>query len=222
MKDIFEVHLAVPKHNELVTQKILEVLTSVGFAKNKYFQKVRDLKPITMGCSNGHDLENPGIMSTSHVASLEEAVSLVQKGMLSLRGEGIEGVNFEIERVMFSSAIELRTQVSLLLLDYKPVPNSPQFESHLIYKGCSKDIPSDETIRDLLDNAGLELNQIVDFTKEAQVSPTTIISRVATIYQSTKVSAQESNEKLRKNQPQLGNPRIITEEVLFVGEFKAS
>lgn len=221
MKDVFEVHLAVPKFNELTNQKILKVLTGVGFAKNKYFQKVRDLKPITMGCTNGHDLENPGIMATSHVASLEEAVFLAQKGMFSLKEEGIEGVNFEIERVLFSSASELRAQVALLFSDYKPVPNSPQYENHLIYKGCSADIPSDEVIRDLLDNAGLELNQIVDFTNEAQVSPTTIISRVATIYQSTKESAQESDEKLRKNQSKFGNPRIITEEVLFVGEFMA-
>lgn len=222
MKNIIEVHIAAPKLDEKSTQLVRETLNGLGLPKTKHFQKVNDVNPITPGCLNGHDLQNPGTMSTVKVFSIEDAVNLVRTGMSKLRELGIEGTNFEIERVMVPEDDTVHDfSLEATLPDFKDVPNSPRFENHLVYKGTTAELPSDEEIVALVRSVtGQEVNQIVDFTKESEVDASTVISRVATIYQPSQSAAATMDSTLQNSRKNLGNPRIVTEQVLTVGEFK--
>jgi len=70
-----------------------------------------------------------------------------------------------------------------------------------------------------LRSVDLEVNQIVDFTHEAKIEGDTRISRVATMYQPSFDSALEVDKLLKNSFSTLGCQAIVTEEVLFVGEY---
>lgn len=222
-----EIHIATPKlDREIATprlnaeraQLVGDVLREIGFTKTKYFQGVRDLRTITPGCMNGHDLSDPLTMSTLKVHTIEEGVALVRNGMAAILGLGITGSNFEIERVMIPNELPGNHQLPNLS-EFRPVPNSPTHENHTLYKGTLSTLPSDQDIENLMLSIGLQVNQIVDFTHDAEITPETIISRVATVYQPSHQAAAETDLLLRKSYNALGKPRIVTEQVLIVGEY---
>lgn len=221
MKNIFEVHISVPKLDKDRSKVVQGALNAIGLPKVKYFQRVRDLQPITIGCANGHDIQNPGAMATVKVQTIEETVNLVRTGMSKLRELGIGGMNFEIEKVMFPEDIQESFSLQETLPDFQEVPNSPTYENHLLFKGTLNELPSDEKIITRVKSlCGRTINQIVDFTGERETNPSTIISRVATIYQPSHSAAAQMDTTMRNLLKELGNPRVVTERVLLVGEFK--
>lgn len=230
MKNTFEVHIAAPVLNEQLTTLVRETLHDLGLPKTKYFTGVHNEKPITPDSGNGHDLEHPGTMSTVKVQSIEEAVNLVRTGMTRLRELGIEGTNFEIERVMVPEDDSVSSfSLEDSLAEFKDVPNAPTFENHVLYKGTNAELPSIQQIIDLIKSViGQEVNQIVDFARvrEEEIDSSTIISRVATIYQPSHSAAAETDAVMRNAIKALRfvknprDPRIVTEQVLTVGEYK--
>ncbi|MDH5597094.1 MAG: hypothetical protein OEY44_03240 [Candidatus Peregrinibacteria bacterium] len=141
----FEVHLAIPRIEESKLAEVRRQLERIGISKTKYFQNVNDLRPITPGCMNGHDISNPGTMSTVRVADANGAVELAKLSMSVLQDLGIHGMNFEIEKVITGDELlEQRRIIANLLGEFHVVPNSPQFENHLIYRGTSVELPSDD------------------------------------------------------------------------------
>lgn len=245
MKNIIEVHIAAPKLDEEQTERLKDALGAIGIPKTKFFHNVTDIKPITPvtpGCGKkerGHDLEDPGTMSTVKVYSIEEAVRLVRTGMEKLRELGIKGTNFEIERVMIPGDDEAQSfSLEDHLPEFQEVPNAPKFENHLLWKGTyghgilpsrgmASELPS---IYEIIDNvkssAGKDVNQLVNFAHVSRDeinlfnAPSVVISRVATIYQPSHAAAMETDAALRRGWIDLGNPRVVTEQVFAVGEFK--
>ncbi|PIR55250.1 hypothetical protein COU74_02510 [Candidatus Peregrinibacteria bacterium CG10_big_fil_rev_8_21_14_0_10_36_19] len=214
-----EVHIAAPELDGEKTEVLKLILAQVGIPKTKHFHKVADYKPITEGCANGHDISNPGTMSTVKVESHREAITLVKNAMQKLRAAGIEGANFEIEQVILPGADDEIKLDTSELGEFSQVPNSPQSENHILYKGTLDSIPTDAEIINMARSIGLEVNQVVDFGYEKTPNKDSVVSRVATFYQPTNKDSMIADQILRDNLDKLRNPRVVTEQVLMVGEF---
>src|SRR3989338_9572058 len=99
---IVEIHLAIPKR--VVTQVVIDELAAIGLKKAKWFLAVEDVRDENMSCNaqtppTGHDIEDPGMMFTTKVKTVEEGIALVKAGMGVLRGLKVYGNRSEERRV---------------------------------------------------------------------------------------------------------------------------
>jgi len=220
---MFEIHLAGPKVDLDLTQRVFEKLNEVGLTKNKFFLAVYNVPPPGLydqvACTppTGHDLDNPGWMTTIKVSDFEQAREYVLKGMGVLKEFDIKG-NFEIERVIAQDVPDYFIDIDKEFPEYQRVPDSPNYENHIIWKDKKMELPSNETICEVIQKRfGILPHQIVDFSSDSKGS--TLVSRVATIYQPSREEAirfgsRESDKHL------VSHSYIVTEQVCLVGEPK--
>lgn len=212
----FEVHIASEG-----SSPELEQLFRGKFQKFKYFLNVYDVPATAIELAThgvpptGHDLAAPLFMATSYVASLQEAQTLVSKGMEYLDKHNVKG-NFEIERVIADQIQDCHDDpLKGTLEQYHRVPDSPAYENHVGWKAPLTALPSYENVIGQVHNCiGRKPNQIVDFSTYRDPNPGDNISRVATIYQPTRELALQTGELLKRMDAR--NP--VSEQVLVVGE----
>src|SRR5581483_10936422 len=119
---MFEIHIAIPTLPTAITLETIGALKAVGLLKSKYFLEVNDL-PVDgqqQACTppTGHDLENPGVMTTIKISSLTEAIRMVTEGMAVLRQRGIEG-NFEVEEIISPASEDITLNLPELFPNFK-------------------------------------------------------------------------------------------------------
>lgn len=222
IQGIFELHLAGPQTDLAVARKIFEDLQEVGLTKNKFFLGVYNI-PVNRGqvaCTppTGHDLDNPGWMTTLKTPSFEQAKQYILAGMGVLASYGLKG-NFEVERVISRCVPDYQIDVAREFPGYQRVQDSPEFENHIVWKDEIANLPSNEEICDLIQRKlRIAPHQIVDFSRDPLGE--SLVSRVATIYQPSRERALEFEERLGKKDTLVGHKYLITEQVCLVGEPK--
>ena len=220
---IFEIHIAGPQTDIAIARQVFSDLREVGLTKNKFFLGVYNV-PANYGqvaCTppTGHDLENPGWMTTTKTPNFEEAKHYVVAGMGVLARHGIEG-NFEVERVISSKDLDYFIEVAHEFPNYQRTPDSPEYENHIIWKDRYANLLSNNDICDVIQTRfGITPHQIVDFSRD----PTreSLVSRVATIYQPSRHAALVFGEQLGKDEKLAGHRYMVTEQVCLVGEPKS-
>ena len=219
----FEIHIAGPQTDIDVARRVFDGLREVGLTKNKFFLGVYNV-PAQCGqvaCTppTGHDLDNPGWMTTIKTHDFEQAKQYVLAGMGVLARYGIEG-NFEIEKVISREVTDYVIDVAREFPRYQRVPNSPEFENHIIWKAMSANLTANGDICEVIQNRfGIAPHQIVDFSRDP--SGEHLVSRVATVYQPSRECALRFGEQLGKQEKLSGHERIVTEQVCLVGEPKS-
>lgn len=224
---MYEIHIAFPVLPVSTTSLIFAALEEVGIKKNKFFYAVENIRPADSACHpagtppTGHDLENPGSMSTVKVPTYAEARALILTGMEVLAKHSVEG-NFEIEALIGPSVPEFpEIDVDADFTEFQRVPDSPAFENHIIWKNLLGALPSyDQIVAYFEAELGTTPHQIVDFGRDAVCSEHTIVSRVATVYQPSHLAAIEFASKLRGARNTMGHRYAVAEQVLLVGEPK--
>ena len=221
---LFEIHIAGPKTDVSVACRVFDDLREVRLAKSKFFLGVynvpRDVSYGQVACTppTGHDLGNPGWMTTIKTPDFENAKQYVMAGMQVLERYGLEG-NFEIERVISRDVPDYHIDVVREFPDYQRVHDSPEFENHIIWKDRTIKLPSPEEICDVIQRRfEIRPHQIVDFSRDP--SGESLVSRVATIYQPNRAEALGFGTLLGSDEKLAGHKYIITEQVCFVGEPK--
>lgn len=221
---IVEIHLAIPK--SAVTDAVVAELAHVGFEKAKHFLRVTDVRDEKISCNadtppTGHDIQDPGMMFTKKVPTIEEGMELVKNGMNVLRALHVYG-NFEIEGQIGDGYVSYRAiDIEKELPEYKEIRDSPAYENHIVWRGTLSEIPTNEEIIAFVQKQfGFSPHQIVDFARVEVAGPTDIVSRVATIYQPSAESVFTFSKKLA--QDGMTNPYAyeIGERVMLVGEAK--
>lgn len=219
---IVEIHLAIPK--TAVTAVVIAELAAVGFKKAKYFLNVVDVRNKQMSCNadtppTGHDIQDPGMMFTLKVATVEEGIELVKKGMEVLRMLRVYG-NFEIEGQIGEAYVSYRPiDIEGELPGYKKINDAPAYENHIVWRDAMKDLPTYEEIISFVQNQfGFSPHQIVDFARVEIAGPGDVVSRVATVYQPTKESVFAFSKKLSPWGIAQPYAYEIGERVMLVGE----
>jgi len=218
---LFEIHIAGPRIDVSTTRKVFDDLKKVGLTKSKFFLGVYNItNKGQVACTppTGHDLDNPGFMSTIKTPDFEEAKQYVIAGMKVLASYGLKG-NFEIEKVISKDVPDYNINVKREFPDYQRVHDSPKFENHIIWRNEITNLPSNEDICNIIEKRlGIIPHQIVDFSRDP--SGESLVSRVATIYQPNRLEAlkfaQLEDEKLT------GHKYMVTEQVCLVAELKSS
>ncbi|MDP3741323.1 MAG: hypothetical protein Q8R08_03290 [bacterium] len=218
---MFEIHIALPKLPADITQKIINNLKDAGLPKSKYFLGVHSL-PVEGTVEDtpptGHDLEDPGVMTTLKVSAGRHTIKLVRKGMRVLKSYGVVG-NFEIEEILSAQAPEIfELDPDNNLPEFEHVPDSPAYENHIIWKGRMSSLPSNEVITvGIKDVCGCMPHQIVDFAYSLAPQDSEAVTRVATIYQPSRESTLEFGALLSANRDYLRCSYIVSERVHMVG-----
>ena len=221
---IFEIHIAGPQTDIATARQVFADLRKLGLTKNKFFLGVYNV-PANYGqvaCTppTGHDLENPGWMTTTKTTNFEEAKHYVLAGMGVLARHNIKG-NFEVERVISRDDPDYFIEVSREFPNYQRTPDSPEYENHIIWKDRVANLPSNEDICDVIQRRfGIAPHQIVDFSRDKYGE--SLVSRVATIYQQSRNSALIFGEQLGENEKLAGHKYMVTEQVCLVGEPKSN
>ncbi len=229
---IFEIHVAGPKMLVEEAEALFTEFQRLGFPKHKYFLAVNNVPsssvPYAAGTPPvGHDLENPGVMTTLLTPRYDYVKRLVLDAMALLKSHGYQG-NFEIERVI-SERIPDFTDIDIGrdFPGFKAADLAPLYENHFIYKGTQNSLPSHHFIIEFVrGNFGVNPPQIVDFSREPIASPDTIVSRVATVYQESRDNVLRFGnlmQRLSDRSTKTNNPShylTLTEQVCLVGEAK--
>lgn len=222
---MYEMHIAAEVLPTTTRNQMFDALAAVGIQKSKFFYKVHDVRPSTDACHpagtppTGHDLATPGSMSTVKVESYAEAQRLVKEGMEVLARLGIKG-NFEIEgligpKISDYPAIDVEGDFP----GYSRVDDAPAYENHIIWKAPANEMPSDDQIIGFFEQElGTTPHQIVDFGRDAEVTPTTVVSRVATVYQPSREATLAFAKRLKGVKNTLEYRYAVAEQVLLVGE----
>ncbi len=221
---LFEVHLAGPKTEVVLTKRIFEELRKAGLAKSKFFLGVYNIaaegKCKQMACTppTGHDLADPGWMTTAKTRDYESAKQYILQGMNVLHQYGLEG-NFEIERLISEETLDYRVDIEKDFPDYQRVDDSPEYENHIVWKAHKEDLPSNNEIcRRIEEKWGISPHQIVDFSRDS--AGKSLVSRVATVYQPTREAALQFSIQLAADEKLAGHRYMVTEQVCLVGERK--
>jgi len=220
---IIEVHIAIPKIPEPIMKQVFADLAVAGMAKNKYFIAVTNTtgEGMVLGTPpTGHDLKTPGAMSTKKTTSIQEALVLIRAGMNVLRKHNLQG-NFEMEGILENEEQDYSIDMNKDLVEFKPVPDSPAYENHVVWRGTATSLPSrEEIIEWFRNNFSIIPHQFVDFSRDSQTSEDSLISRVATIYQPSKKAVLELKNCLSVAPNILNYAYHIGEQVSIVGEDK--
>ncbi|MEK7615471.1 MAG: hypothetical protein AAB431_03760 [Patescibacteria group bacterium] len=219
---IVEIHLAIPK--SAVSKEVIAALAEVGFRKAKWFLNVTDVRDEKMSCNadtppTGHDIQDPGMMFTTKVRVIQEAIELVKKGMTVLKEFDVYG-NFEIEGQIGEGfeayrAIDITTE----LPGYKIIPDAPAYENHIVWRGKTNELPTNEQIIAFIQTQfGFSPHQIVDFARVQVAGSDDMVSRVATVYQPDAKSVFAFSQKLNPTGIVQPYAYEIGERVMLVGE----
>ncbi len=221
---IVEIHLAIPK--KAISTVVVDELAMVGFKKAKYFLAVVDVRDEKISCNKdtpptGHDIQDPGMMFTLKVSSIEEAVELVKAGMNVLRTLGVYG-NFEIEGQIGINYVEYRAMdIEKELPGYKVIADAPAYENHIVWRGTTNELPTHaEIISFVQKQFGFSPHQIVDFARVEVAGADDIVSRVATVYQPDAATTFAFSNKLSIKGITQPYAYEIGERVMLVGEKK--
>jgi len=227
---LLEVHITAPQMNTSELSQIIGELTGLGITDHQYFSRVHNVEPNKEYPQPnktpvvGHDIENPGVMSTFISRDYDSVRRLINKAMQVLASHGKKG-NFEVERFI-SPEVKDFDYIDLGgdFPGHKRVANAPAYENHFEYDAPLYMLPPDEGIIDFIQKKfGTTPHQIVDFSKTPITNSTAAVSRVATIYQPTREEALQFREKvILFSFNQTKNPYIsfLTEQVCLVGEPK--
>ena len=221
---IFEVHIAGPVALEEVTTATMRDLQQAGFPKNKFFGEVYNV-PAANDCGHtcftppvGHDLENPGWMSTAKTMMYREARELAIKGMEVLEQHGLRG-NFEIEQVIDAATHDVQIDVARDFPGVQRVKDSPAYENHIIWKAPQGRLPTyGSIVTEIQRKFGISPHQIANFARISLATKDTLVSRVATIYQPSREEALKYAAMLKPTDDLAGHKYIVTEQVCLVGE----
>ena len=74
---------------------------------------------------------------------------MVKKGMGVLRHYGIHG-NFEVEEIISSQFDEIYLPLTELFPEFRQVPDAPDHENHIIWKGTLVTLPSNRQISEMI------------------------------------------------------------------------
>lgn len=222
---MYELHIAIPQVSPAIMMLLFARLAQVGFEKNKFFYRVANIRPTGTSCHpsgtppTGHDLRDPGAMSTLKVASYEEARRFILIGMEVLSSQGIRG-NFEIEGLLGPTTLEFPAiHVATEFPGFRQTPDSPSFENHIIWKGPASALPGlGQIVRYSREEIGVVPHQIVDFGRDPVMTDETTISRVMTVYQPSCEATLQFAERLRGVKNTLGYRYAVAEQVMAVGE----
>lgn len=221
---IVEVHLAIPK--SAISTVVTDELAAVGFKKAKYFLAVVDVRDEKMSCNadtppTGHDIQDPGMMFTLKVPTIEEAIGLVKAGMGVLRSLHVYG-NFEIEGQIGEQYVAYRAiDIEKEMPGFKVILDAPAYENHIVWRGAMKELPThDEIISFVHKQCGFLPHQIVDFARVEVAGPDDAVSRVATVYQPSAESVFAFSSKLTIEGIVKPYAYEIGERVILVGEDK--
>lgn len=221
---VVEVHLAIPKR--AVTQTVIDELVAIGLKKAKWFLSVEDVRDEKMSCNaqtppTGHDIKDPGMMFTTKVKAVEEAIGLVKAGMRVLRTLKVYG-NFEIEGQIGEQFVSYRDiDLDREMPEYKIIQDAPAYENHIVWRGTLSEIPTNREIVAFIQREfGFSPHQIVDFARVEVAGPHDVISRVATIYQPDAKSVFAFSERLDMDGSIQPYAYAIGERVMMVGEDK--
>lgn len=221
---VVEIHLAIPKR--AVSSMIITELARVGFEKAKHFLRVTDVHDENISCNadtppTGHDIQDPGMMFTKKVLTIEEGIELVKNGMNVLRTLCVYG-NFEIEGQIGEGYVSYRAiDLEKELSGYKEIHDSPAYENHIVWRGILSELPTNEEIVAFVQKQfGFSPHQIVDFARVEVAGPIDIVSRVATIYQPSAESVFAFSKKLTQDGVTKPYAYEIGERVMLVGEAK--
>lgn len=221
---VVEVHLAIPK--SVVSTVVVDELAAIGFKKAKYFLQVVDVRDAKMSCNTdapptGHDIQDPGMMFTLKVPTIEEAIGLVKSGMGVLRSLHVYG-NFEIEGQIGEHYVGYRAiDIEKELPGYKVIDDAPAYENHIVWRGAPNELPThDEIISFVQQQFGFSPHQIVDFARVEVAGPHDVVSRVATVYQPSAEAVFAFSNKLTIEGVSRPYAYEIGERVMMVGEAK--
>ncbi|MDO8642919.1 MAG: hypothetical protein Q7R76_05065 [Candidatus Woesearchaeota archaeon] len=221
---LFEVHIAGPKTDAEVARRIFEDLREAGLPKSKFFLNVYNIlgdemyEHVMCTPPTGHDLDEPGWMTTVKTPDFEEAKKKVLAGMDLLKQHGLRG-NFEVERVITEGVPDFPIDIEKEFPGYRRVQDSPLYENHIIWKDLETKLPSNnEIVEEFQRSFGITPHQIVDFSRA--LSGQSLVSRVATIYQPSRETALEWGLRLTSDKQLTGHRYIVTEQVCLVGELK--
>lgn len=221
----YELHIAAEVLSAERSAALFAALAQAGFEKNKFFYQVTDVRVSEGACHSagtpptGHDLERPGSMTTMKVGSFDQARGLIHRGMEILQSLNVRG-NFEIEGLISPavpdfSAIDLARDFP----GYQRVHDAPLYENHIIWKAPTEDLPSlDQVVRFFVRELGLSPHQVVDFGRDSVRRAETLVSRVATVYQSSREATFAFADQLKRAKNTLGYRYSVMEQVLLVGE----
>ena len=213
----FEVHIAGPKTDVAVARRVFGVLREVGILEHEFFLGVYNI-PLDgkVATPTGHDLDEPGFMSTIQTVDFAQAKHYALAGMRVLASHGLKG-NFEIERVIAEHVPDYQIDVAVEVPDHQAVDDSPLYENHIIWDEKTR-LPSNEEICDVIqERFGIGPHQIVDFSQAED----SLVSRVATIYQPTREDVLRFGKQLSPDEKLMGHKYMVTEQVCLVGEPKA-
>ncbi len=221
---IVEIHLAIPK--KAISAAVVDELAAVGFKKAKYFLDVVDVRDEKMSCNantppTGHDIQDPGMMFTMKVPTVEEGIALVKAGMQVLHTRNVYG-NFEIEGQIGENFVDYRAvDIETELPGNKIIADAPAYENHIVWRGLPNEIPSHaEIISFVQQQFGFSPHQIVDFARSAVAGSTDMVSRVATVYQPDAATVFAFSKKLSPAGISQPYAYEIGERVMVVGEKK--
>lgn len=221
---LFEIHIAGPQTELSVARRVFDGLREVGLMKNKFFLGMYNVpagrahRQVACTPPTGHDLPNPGWMTTAKTRDFDQAKHYVLAGMDVLARHDLEG-NFEIEQVIEGNTPDYHVNLERDFPSYQRVADSPTYENHIIWKAGLADLPSNDQIcRSIEDRFGIRPHQIVDFSKDH--SGNSLVSRVATIYQPDRDEALRFGLALPPDEHVIGHKYLVTEQVCLVGERK--
>ena len=221
----YELHIAGPRIKRPLATQVFTELTKIGLDKNKFFHQLYDVPPnphfpyAEDTPSIGHDLTDPGFMSSVKSEDYQRIKDLAIKGMQILRDHSLPGI-FEIERVITPDSEQPKRDIITDFPGFRRVPNNPLYENHLVWKGAEASLPqNDQIISAIQEILGINPHQIVDFSQNFFVGGSTIVTRVATIYQATANNATTLLERMKQNQATLKHKYAIAEQVCLVAEY---
>lgn len=225
LSGLFEIHIAGPKTELSVARRVFDGLREVGLMKNKFFLGVynvptgRMYRQVACTPPTGHDLPDPGWMTTAKARDFEQAKQYALVGMSVLAQHGLEG-NFEVEQMIGECTPDYHISLERDFPAYQRVADSPTYENHMVWKAELADLPSNDEICESIEaRFGISPHQIVDFSKDH--TGKSLVSRVATIYQPGRDEALRFGSKLAPDEKLMEHKYLVTEQVCLVAERKA-
>lgn len=218
---MYEIHIAAPVMNSARRQALIAALAAMGLTKAKYFYLVANIQATRASHQHGtpptgHDLQTPGTMVSARMRSYKEAQRVVLAGMKVLASHKVHG-NFEIEKI-----ITRGTPADVVLplpSGFRQVQDAPLYENHLVWKSPRWCLPSLDFITRMFEETlGLCPHQIVDFGRDENPTDSTIVTRVATVYQPSWEQTMALDDRIGQMPTNYGIQRTVAEQVIVVGE----
>lgn len=221
---MYELHIAAAMMPVSALKRLSASLTSIGIQDTDFFYRVADVRPSDDACHpagtppTGHDLAHPGSMSTVKVRTYAEAKRLIIAGMEILKQHGIDG-NFEIEGIISQNISDYPSiNVAKDFPSFKRVEDAPDYESHIIWNGTGKQLPTFNQIIRFFEKELLTTpHQIVDFGLDPVCTKTTEVCRVATVYQPSRAATLSFAKRLSWMKNTLDYRYSVAEQVILVG-----